>query len=250
MERHTLISIITATYNAGEVLEDSIKSVLSQNYSNIEYIIIDGGSTDNTLNIINKYKESISYWISEPDCGIYDAWNKGIRLAKGDWIAFLGADDIYVPDAISSYVKLINCSNENTEFISSRVELIDLNKNKLRVIGKQWNWADFKIYMSVAHVGSMHSKRLFKKYGNYDLDFKIVGDYEMLLRSKGELRARYLDQVTVKMQLGGVSNQSSGVLKEVFKAKLKLGIRNYWLASYDMFFAYFKYFIRNALLRH
>ncbi|MDH5645697.1 MAG: glycosyltransferase, partial [Candidatus Heimdallarchaeota archaeon] len=94
-ENKPLVTIITAVLNGVDTLERTILSVISQSYTNIEYIIIDGGSTDGTIDIIRKYEHAIDCWVSESDTGIYDAWNKGVRLSNGEWIAFLGADDSY-----------------------------------------------------------------------------------------------------------------------------------------------------------
>ena len=102
------ISIITATYNAELVFEDLVNSIIPQKTNDIEFIVIDGGSKDNTLNIMKKYNSNIDYWISEQDNGIYDAWNKGIRVSTGEWIMFLGADDILHQNTISDYIKVIN----------------------------------------------------------------------------------------------------------------------------------------------
>lgn len=105
------VTIVTAVYNGELYLEQTIKSVLDQTYDNIEYIIIDGDSTDDTLSIIKKYDEKIAYWISEPDAGIYDAWNKAISLTTGNWIAFVGADDILLPHTVQLYVDYILGNN-------------------------------------------------------------------------------------------------------------------------------------------
>lgn len=217
-EDKPLISIITATFNAGEFIEKSINSVLNQSYDYIEYIIMDGSSTDNTLEILEKYKDKISTIVSEKDLGIYDAWNKGLKIAKGDWIGFLGADDTYLPDAIYNYVNKINQLNQdNLEYISSKVQLID-KKIRLKVVGKPWTWEKFRLYMTVAHVGSLHSCKFFKKYGFYNLDYKIVGDYEMLLRAKENLKASFLNKITVNMQIGGISNNNILTIFETQKA--------------------------------
>ena len=136
------ISVITATYNSGVYLEDSIKSVIQQKDDNLEYIIIDGGSKDNTVDIIKKYSQYISYWVSERDNGIYDAWNKGVKKATGDWILFIGGDDFLKPDAIKLYRDFIVSNNISKDclYISSKMELIDEQKKLIRVMGWAWEW--------------------------------------------------------------------------------------------------------------
>lgn len=248
MKNTPLVTIITSTYNAVNDIEDSIKSVISQSYANIQYVIIDGGSTDGTLEIIKKYEKYISIFISEKDSGIYDAWNKGLLLATGDWIAFLGADDIYLPDAILDYINHIEHSNiENLDYVSSKIELVDSDKKCLRVIGKEWKWNTFKRYMSTPHVGSLHSRLFFDKYGRYNIEYKIVGDYEMLLRANNSLKTSFLNSITVKMQVGGVSNQNKKAIIETYSAKINNKARTKILAKYDALIANFIYFGRNLL---
>lgn len=248
MKNKPLISIITSTFNAHKVLERCIESVLAQDYPNIEYIIIDGGSSDNTVSIIQKFAHKVSYWSSEPDSGIYDAWNKGLSRANGDWIGFLGADDVYLPDAISSYVKYINKSfDQNLDFISSKVQLVNEMGEAGRVIGNLWEWDKFKRFMNTAHVGSLHSKNFFDRYGLYNLNFKIVGDYEMLLRANKNLRAGFLDQITAKMQTGGISNLGAGSFNEVLQAKVITNARSPFLARYDFIIARLKFALKKLL---
>lgn len=246
MNYNPLVTIITATYNAQKDLEGSIKSVIAQSYSNIQYVIIDGGSTDDTLKIIKKYEKYISIVISEKDKGIYDAWNKGLKLSTGDWLAFLGADDEYLPDAIQNYVDQLNkVDYANLDIITSKVMLVDDNNLEVRVIGSSWKWNDFKRYMCTAHVGSLHSKSFFETYGMYNTNYKIVGDYEILLRAKQFLKAAFLNDITVKMKMGGISNQDNSALVEAFKAKVDNDSRTYLLAKYDLFKANIIFFIRN-----
>jgi len=215
-----LITIITAVFNGEKTLEKTILSVINQSYSNIEFIIIDGGSTDKSIDIIKKYEHAIDYWVSEPDKGIYDAWNKGVRLSAGDWVAFLGADDVYIDGAIQAYVTSINEHQDRpVDYISSRVNLTR-GSEVLRVVGTEWRWNIFRKYMKVAHVGSLHHKRLFEKYGLFDDSYKISGDYEFLLRSGRHLRTIFLDAITVDMLVGGVSDANIQVFEETTKAKI------------------------------
>lgn len=204
MNKNPLISIITATYNAENFLESSIQSIVNQTYQNFEYIIIDGGSTDRTVQIIEDHKTVISHWMSEPDNGIYDAWNKGLNKAEGEWIVFLGADDQLLPDSLETYVNFIT-SNQPGQFdyISSRVRRIRPDTSIEGIVGKPWKWKEFKFRMTTAHPGSFHSSRLFAKTGTYNTEYKIVADYEILLRFGKDLKAGYIDKITVNMSTGG-----------------------------------------------
>jgi len=199
-----LITIITATYNAAAHLAGSIDSVLRQTYLNFEYIVIDGASSDGTLDILKMHNKQITYWLTEPDTGIYDAWNKGIKKANGAWILFLGADDQLLPDALESYVKFINQNSaQGFDYISSKVKRVRPNGTVEGIVGKPWKWNDFKYRMTTAHPGSFHSKRLFSRFGNFSTSYQIVSDYEMLLRAGKDLRAGYFDKITVLMSTGG-----------------------------------------------
>lgn len=217
MEKRPFVSIITSTFNADKFLAECIQSILNQTYNNFEFIIIDGGSTDDTVNIIKKNESHITYWISEKDSGIYQAWNKGIKQAKGEWILFLGADDQLLPNALESYISFINENSDvKYDYISSRVKRVRLDGSIEGVVGLPWKWGQFKYRMTTAHPGSFHSKHLFSKFGNYSEEYKIVSDYEMLLRPGKTLKAGFIDQITVLMSTGTPllkTNATSEVLR-------------------------------------
>lgn len=242
-----LITVITATFNAAKTLEQTIVSVINQRYLSVEFIVVDGGSTDGTLDILRKYEHAIDYWLSEPDEGIFDAWNKGVSLSSGDWIAFLGADDIYLDGALEGYAAaIVKSSDSKLDYISSRVNLTR-GKNTVRVIGKRWNWRDFSKYMNVAHVGSLHHARLFEQWNGFDLSYRICGDYEFLLRPGANLRADYFDQTTVNMSIGGVSDANWRALLEMTRAKVHTGGRNIVLSYVEFGIAFVKWHIRRWL---
>ncbi|RZL69654.1 MAG: glycosyltransferase, partial [Pedobacter sp.] len=206
------ISIVTATYNADKFLSNLIESIKVQGDVQFEFIIIDGGSKDKTISIIKQNEEVITKWISEKDNGIYDAWNKGIALATGNWIMFLGADDMLLPQALAKYYKFINeHDTNNLELISSKKQMIDTNGKLIRTTGFRWEWPLFLKYMTIAHPGALHSTRLFKKYGIFDIKYKICGDYELLLRAKDKLVTAFFDEVTVKMSEGGASDSIKAI---------------------------------------
>ena len=218
------VTIITAVYNAQKYLEECITSVLNQTYTNIEYILIDGGSSDSSVDIIKKYQDKVKYWKSEPDDGIYDAWNKGIAQAEGDWIAFVGADDQLLPDAIDIYVNhIVNHPRQDSlQFVSSRIELVDEKLMPLRIVGEAWSWERFKLSMVTWHVGAFHSRRLFAEYGIFDSFYKISGDYELLLRPRNHLVTSFIDHLTVKMRIGGTSAKNLvRASEETYRAKIK-----------------------------
>lgn len=220
-----LITIITVVFNSKNYLEESILSVINQTYDNIEYIVIDGGSTDGSLDIIKKYENQIDYLISEKDGGVFYAWNKALKLSQGKWISFLGADDFYKTNAIQKYVKKI-ISSQEIEYISSKSNYITENKKLKKVIGRAWNWKEFSKYMNVAHVGSLHSSSLFKKYGNFDINFPVCADYEFLLRAGKNLKADFINEILCNFRAGGQSQGHSHwgineIFHETYKAKIK-----------------------------
>ena len=226
-----MITIICATFNAASTLNDFFSSIRKQSCKDFELIIIDGASKDNTIQIIEKNKDIISNYISEPDKGIYDAWNKGIKMSSNDWVCFVGADDIILPDFIKIYCHAIeNNKNQDLDYISSRVNYIDGDGRTIFTLGKEWKWSEFRWRMTTAHVGSLHHKNLFRKVGYYDTNYKIVGDYELLLRRKERLSTKYIDQFTINMRAGGVSI-SVAALKERYKAQRQTAELNILVTS-------------------
>ncbi len=212
-----IITIVTATYNAESVLENLINSIISQKTDEIEFIIIDGGSTDGTIDIIKKYENNIDYWISEPDKGIYDAWNKGVNVANGEWIMFLGADDELLPNAINDYLVFLNKEKtKKFDLISSKREMYDLKGNKIRTVGSIWEWPSCLNGMPISHPAALHNKFLFRENGIFNIDYKIAGDYELLLRKGKNLKAAFINKITVKVSEGGVSD-SYLAIKEYYK---------------------------------
>ena len=244
IEELPLVTVVTVVLNNKDGLEKTIKSVINQTYPNVEYIVIDGGSTDGTLDVIRRYENYIDYWISESDEGIYDAWNKGLKLFLSNWISFLGAGDIYDNEAVFNYVLTILEHKEKRDplYISSKIKL---GKN---IIGEAWDWKVFRKYMNVAHIGSFHSRKLFNKYGIFNKYFKIAGDYELLLRPKDRLNALFLNKITVKADVNGVSVRNPLVFRETLIAKLLHTDRNIISLIYEYFVALLKGIIKRYLI--
>ncbi|PJJ11115.1 glycosyltransferase involved in cell wall biosynthesis [Flavobacterium sp. 1] len=202
-----LITIVIATYNAGKYLEICLNSIIPQLNNDIELVIIDGASKDDTIDVIKKHQKYISYWISEKDKGIYDAWNKGIKVATGDWIMFIGADDELLPDAINKYINLLaNNDFSSFDYISAQNEYVNEDEKLIKLLGNGADWKLMRKGNSAAHVASLHHKKnLFEKVGFYNLDFKICADYEILLRKKDSLKSYFLQEKIAKMKVGGMS---------------------------------------------
>ncbi len=213
------VSIITVCYNSGNTIEDTLQSVINQTYPNIEYIVIDGVSSDNTLSIINKYKDKITKVVSEKDNGIYDAINKGIRLATGDIIANLNSDDFYIDNNVIADV-VATFEKEKTDTLYADlyyVDAVDTNKIVRYWKSKQYKEGLFLKGWMPPHPTFFVKKEVYQQHGLFDLQFKSAADYEIMLRfiHRFKTSIAYLPRVIVKMRVGGVSNAN---LKNRIKA--------------------------------
>lgn len=240
-----LFSIITSTFNAAEFLDENINSIRNSTFKDFEFIVIDGGSTDATLEIIKSNTDVVTKFISEPDTGIYNAWNKGVKLARGKWILFVGADDRLLPESLELYTRMITqYEYTDIDYVSAKVKFVGKNGSFIRDLGGPWKWRIFKKYMCVAHVASLHSKDFFDKYGLFNESFKIVGDYELLLRAKNNLKALFLNEFVAVMRDGGVSNNADKAIREALEAKKINQARNEFNCFVDYNVAKLKYKIR------
>lgn len=213
------VTIITVTLNSEKYLADCIQSVFKQNYTNIEHIIIDGKSTDNTVSIIKKYDTYISKWISEPDRGMYDAINKGIEMATGDIIGVLNSDDVFASNDVIK--NIVNCFVENkTDSVFG--DLVFVNPSNIEKITRIWKGMPYRRFRfnygwMPAHPTFYLKRELIKQYGLYENHYHTAADYEFMARYlyKHRISATYLDQMVVKMRNGGLSN---GNLKRRLRA--------------------------------
>ncbi len=205
------VSIITSVYNNASTIEDAVLSVLSQNYKDIEYIVVDGSSTDGTVEIIKKYEDQISKFVSEKDKGIYDGLNKGIGLATGDVIGFLHSDDIY---ANAEVITRVAQAFASTGVDAVYGDLVYTSKSDTTKILRYWKGRVFKPSLlkqgwMPAHPTFFVRRELYECYGSFDTSFCIAADYDFMLRvlSKG-IKTHYLPSVLYKMRVGGESNKS------------------------------------------
>ncbi len=206
------ISIITTTFNSATYLEDCIKSVLKQDYKDIEYIIIDGKSTDDTIKIANQYKSEINILISEPDNGIYDALNKGVALATGEVIGIMHSDDFFADETILNKVSTL-FKQTNTDVLYGNLDYV--NRGNPKKIIRKWRSKKYKENLfswgwMPAHPTFYAKRDLFVKFGNYNLQYKSAADYDLMLRfvHKHKCKTAFLPVTMVKMRVGGVSNKS------------------------------------------
>lgn len=241
-----LISIITVSYNSVKTIEQTILSVVHQTYNNIEYIIIDGGSQDGTLEIIEKYQDKISFWISEPDKGVYDAMNKGISYAKGDYIGIINSDDWYELDAIEKIVSIIKedyiVIYGDMMYEKSKSELVKPSKD-LSLLEKQ---------MIICHPSVFVKSEAYKKYGNFDITYKISADWDMMLRLyEKECLFYYCDDLISHFRTNGISsNFNMRQIKERTKIRKSHGNFSILLLMKDiLIFLFFKINLFDFLLK-
>lgn len=243
-----LFSIVIATRNSEVYLERAIKSILTQDYQNFEVVIIDGDSTDNTESIAKRFLRKTDIFLSEPDQGIYDAWNKGIALSTGTHICFLGSDDTFAPGALSALARQIECQPD-VELVCGVTHLVDTHRRLLGKVRSKWDWNAFRRRMTIAHVGAAHSKKLFTVHGSFRPIFKITGDYDFLLRVGPSLRVSTMDVHLADMQYGGISNSNARALAEAFSCKVLNSAATTFEATVDLISAYIKYSVRSSIYR-
>jgi glycosyltransferase involved in cell wall biosynthesis len=206
------VSIITISYNSAATLKDTIESVVNQSYKDIEYIIVDGKSTDTTLDIIDSYKNNISQFVSEKDHGLYDALNKGIVMATGDVIGILHSDDFYTDHlVIEKLVEQMKSHQADAVY----ADLYYVDKNDTNKIFRKWKSGEYKIGQFLKgwmppHPTFFVKREYYEKYGKFNLSFHSAADYELMLRfiHKHHLKLAYLPEFIIKMRVGGKSNVS------------------------------------------
>lgn len=238
------VSIITVTFNSAATLKDTIESVAHQDYTNIEYIIIDGGSNDGTDDIVRAYSNVVSNFISEPDSGLYDAMNKGIRMATGDIVGIINSDDFYHRfDVISKVVNAFQefrcqCVYGDVHFVKPN----NLDKTVRYYSSKRFSLKGFAWGYMPAHPTFFTFRSNFERFGYYRLDYKIAADFELLVRFlyKNKLTHHYLDFDLLKMRLGGVSTASLKstwiINQEDLRACRENGIKTNYLRLYSRYF--------------
>ncbi len=215
------VSIITVCHNSESSIAATIRSVLAQKFSGIEYIIIDGASNDGTVEIIKSFGTQISKWVSEPDHGLYDALNKGIAMATGDVIGFLHSDDFFLDDhVIEKVVDLFE--RKHADSVYGDIQYVDQNDiSKVLTDRKSGNYHRWKFKLGwLPPHPTFYTRRIFyQQYGLFDTSFNIAGDYDSMLRFlvKNKIRATYLPEVMVRMRVGGVSNRTMENIKKKWR---------------------------------
>jgi glycosyltransferase involved in cell wall biosynthesis len=238
------VSIITVSYNSGKTIKTAIESVLSQDYPRVEYIIVDGMSTDNTVDIIKQYSTKISTWVSEPDNGIYDAMNKAIQLATGDVVGILNSDDFYHDSKIISTVMEV-FKNQPIDAVFGDLVFVD-SSNLSQVVrkysSKSWTPEKFAYGFMPAHPTFFVKRNFYQEIGLFKTEYPIGADYELLIRFlyKNRIKYHYINKVLVKMRTGGLSTKglkSNLILnRDILKACRENGIETNYLKIYSKYF--------------
>jgi glycosyltransferase involved in cell wall biosynthesis len=204
------ITVIVAVFNGADTLQQCIDSVSQQTYSRKELIIIDGGSRDGTTDLLKANDRQIDYWISEPDSGVYNAWNKGLEQTNGDWVCFLGADDFFWDEKILE--KLSNALSTippEVRLAYAQVMLIGTSDEALFPVGEPWDAFRDRFHKGAClpHQGVLHRRSLFERMGGFDESFRIGGDYEIMLRELKAAEAVFIpDMIVTGMRQGGLSS--------------------------------------------
>ena len=244
------ISIITVCYNSEKYIRSAIESVLNQTYKDIEYIVVDGNSTDNTMVIVKSYEPEFKgrmRWISEPDKGLYDAMNKGIKMASGDIVGIINSDDFYIENTVIEQVANTFIQHNDNQIVFGDVLFVhpdNLDKTIRYYRSKNFTLNRFRFGFMPAHPTFFTYKTNFEKIGYYKTNYTIAADFELLLRFMylNQLKYKYIPLIFMKMRTGGISTKSykSKIIlnKEISRACKDNGIQT------NMFNIYSKYFIK------
>jgi glycosyltransferase involved in cell wall biosynthesis len=231
------ISVITVSFNAADFIEQTIQSVLSQSYPAREYIIIDGGSTDGTPEIIRRYESRLAYWHSQPDRGVAHAFNLGLEQAHGDWLLYLNADDLLLePTGIEDMAAHL-ARHQEADVVFG--QMVSLTREKhpqpvplCRIGGHPWRWSEFRRMNMIPHQAAFTRRAYFERMGRFDETFRMAMDYDHFLRARENLRARFVPLVLVGMRAGGVCVEDIvDTLREFRRAQIKNRALPGWLAE-------------------
>ena len=234
------ISIITVCFNSSKTIEKTFQSIKNQSYQNLEYIVVDGGSSDDTLKIIKNYSSCISNYISESDKGLYDAMNKGISMATGDIIGILNSDDIFVDNYVLEKVAKFHTKNSIDASVGNITQFNKNDKVIRKYSAKNWSPNKLKIGFMPAHPAIFFKRDLFENYGKYRLDFVSGADYELIIRFflRNKITWKYSDITTTAMLIGGISSSGYKSYKLISREiKKALDLNN-------IKFSYFKVLLR------
>jgi glycosyltransferase involved in cell wall biosynthesis len=215
------VSVVVATYNAASFLQRCIASLREQTFHDWELIVIDGSSTDGTVDVIRRNSEAIAYWQSRPDRGIYDAWNQALLHANGEYVCFLGADDTWhTADTLQQLFDAIG--KRDFDLVTGCGYLIRAGAVAPYKFGGAWDYRKITRRMTICHPGALHRRNLFERYGPFDASFVIGADYDFLLRLPADARVLHTGIPLVDVADGGISRDRRWtMLRERFRAQAR-----------------------------
>lgn len=230
LPQNFVISIITITFNSAKYLEETIKSVIAQDYSNVEYIIVDGGSTDSTIPIIEKYEGKISKWVSEPDEGISDAMNKGIRMSSGDIVGILHSDDFYADPTVLGRVAEVFSNSPHIKALYGIQDYVAPVTGKIFLTwGRDSDPSEIKKRMYIPHPTLFVRRKVYDEIGLFRLDYRVAMDYEFAIRLTKYTRPYFLNyKIACMRDMGTSGKQYLKSFREVVKALMEHG---YYMAA-------------------
>lgn len=239
------ISIITISYNSEKTIEETIQSVVSQDYDNLEYLIIDGGSNDATMEIVDKYRDKIDYSISEPDKGICDAFNKGISHATGEIIGIINSDDILLPSALEIVASLYA---PDIDVYSGNVLMWNEENGQTYIRKPSVEFKNLRTQFKACHPARFISRKAYEKYGIYSLDFRYCMDVDLLIRfCKSGAKVIHIDKELTKFRIGATSSDSIFNKKQDYAALVRNNGGSKWDFWYTWVIGIIKYYGKRVL---
>ena len=239
MQQKPCISIVVATWNCRDLLARMIESLQSQTFKNWQLLLLDNCSDDGTAEMVatvqRQHPQQMIVWSSCADSGIYDAWNRGLALASGQYLCFVGADDVFC--SASSLAAIASVTQSGADLITARNAYYSADGRFLRIWGAHWNWSRMRQSMNIAHPGMLIRHSLFARFGGFRCEYRICGDYEWFLRLTPDLRAVHLDATILEIVQAGVSHTCiRQVFAETFRAqRASIGTAKscvYWLLNW------------------
>jgi glycosyltransferase len=220
-----ILSIITSTFNAAQHLPDLIASIREQDHRDVEWIIVDGASQDHTMTLVAEASDVVSQAISEADQGIYDAWNKGVAAARGEWIAFMGADDYYLPGALQACCRMAEQASAEHNLIVATIHWVNESDTRIvRTIAQPWDWKAMRKWMNIGHPGTLHRRTLFELSGGFDISYRCAADYDFFLRIGPQVNALFQPMPLARVRIGGTSQQTKALREAQQVRQRNLGL--------------------------
>ena len=227
-----LISVITVCHNAGQFIEQCIESVADQGFKDYEHVVIDGGSTDGTVDIIRRHEAHLAYWHSRPDRGLAHALNQGVEHSRGEWLIFLNSDDWFIDDSALSRMSGQLMQNKNADVVFGRVQIVTRERypRPLYSGGGPWRWREFRRHDTIPHQAAFTNREYFQRFGGFSEEFRIAVDYEHYLRAGKTLSTVFAPELVSCQRINGLSWASlSNTLRECSAAQRK---HNVWPAPW------------------